>query len=600
MKEDIWTNTQPGDLDQPARSPLHDAKVMMVDDEPLMTDLIQAYLEDEGYVNFVVTNNPREALALLRSEEPSVLLLDLMMPQLSGFDLLEMIRGDRKLRYTPVIVLTAATGADAKLRALQLGVTDFLSKPVDQSELVLRLRNTLAFHQYHKRMVNFDAVTDLPNQRLFERGVDEIISRKDLVGGMVALFSISIPDCRQVRETMDQASADTLDKVLARRLTRFANEADTRANAMTTSIERAPRVARLGAEQFGLVLEGMATADAIEAAAKRVINAISEIVTLGAHEIGPSAWVGIAVSPADGDSAEALRKGAHLASTHARQQAGAQFKFASAELNAKSYERLALGSQLRHAAERGELRLHYQPKIDIRRNRIIGAEALVRWQHPELGLLAPVRFITMAEELGLINSIGQWVVKRACLDAAAWARVGFEGLTIAINAAKPQFLTGELCDVTRQALSDSGLMPHQIIIELTESMLMDNVQGCLALMRQLKRLGVKLSIDDFGTGYSSLSYLKSFPLDELKVDRSFLIDLPGTAADRAIVQAVISLGHSLDMSVTGEGVETAAQLAAIKAMGCDNYQGFLYSRPVPLEQFVGLLQQERARQAPIP
>ncbi len=356
MNDDIWANTHPSDIDEPVRSPLLDAKVMMVDDEPLMTDLIQAYLEDDGYSNFVVANDPRQALTLLRREEPDVLLLDLMMPHLSGFELLELIRGDRKLRYTPVIVLTAATGADSKLRALRLGATDFLAKPVDASELVLRVRNTLAFRQYHSRLINFDPVTGLPNQRLFERGIDEMVMRRDVVGGMVALFSINVPECRQLRESMDQSSADGLARAIARRLDRFAS-GENRVPAFATSTERAPRVARLGAEQFGLVLEGMPDAEAIEASAKRVITLVSEPVCLGLHEVGPSAWIGISVSPADGQSAEALRKGADVAATHARAQNAAPFKFASPELNARSYQRMALGSQLRGAAQRGELRL---------------------------------------------------------------------------------------------------------------------------------------------------------------------------------------------------------------------------------------------------
>ena len=592
MTHDIWADTQPGWLDEPTRSPLLDAKVMMVDDEPLMTELIQAHLEEAGYVNFIVTNDPREALLLLRREEPSVLLLDLMMPHISGFELLELIRGDRKLRYTPVIVLTAATGADAKLRALQLGVTDFLSKPVDASELVLRLRNTLAFHQYHNRMLNFDSATDLPNQRLLDRGIAELVARRDLVGGMVALLSITAPDCRRVRESMDQAASDRLAKSLARRLEKFANEEAFRA-PMAAGFERTPMAFRLGVEHFGLLLEGMADAVAVEAAAQRLVAALSEPVSLGDHEIGPSVWIGISVCPGDGDTAAALRKGADLAATHARQAGSAQFKFASAELNAKSYERLALGSQLRGAAQRGELVLHYQPKVDVASSRIVGAEALVRWQHPEHGLIAPLRFIALAEELGLINSIGQWVIKRACLDAADWGRAGFAGLKIAINVAKPQFLSGDLCAVLQQAATESGLPAGQIVTELTESMLMDNVPDGLALMHQLKRLGVTLSIDDFGTGYSSLSYLKSFPLDELKIDRSFVMDLPGVGADMAIVRAIVDLGHSLGMSVIAEGVETDGQLESIKALGCDSYQGFLYSRPLPVEQFVALLGRDR-------
>jgi EAL domain-containing protein (putative c-di-GMP-specific phosphodiesterase class I)/PleD family two-component response regulator len=589
MNQDIWAATDPAPLGETyataARSPLLDAKVMMVDDEPLMTDLIQTHLEDEGYRNFVVTNDPLRALALLKRESPGVLLLDLMMPQLSGFELLTAIRADRSLRYTPVIVLTAASGADAKLRALQLGATDFLSKPVDSSELVLRVRNTLAFHQYHDRLVNFDAVTGLPNARPFERGMDEMLARREVVGGTVALFSITVPEVRRLRESVEQEAADALARELARRVAELARSESVPSLAATSS-ERAPRVARLGADEFGLLLEGLADADAVEAVAKRLLASLAEPVVVGSHDLAPGAWIGVSMSPADGLTAERLRKAADLAATHASQYGSAQYQFASAELQARSYERLKLGSQLRGAAARGELRLHYQPKIDAASRRIVGAEALVRWQHPEHGLMAPGRFIPLAEELGLIGVIGSWVMERACHDAAGWMRAGLPPLKVAVNVAEPQFASGGLCDELRRALSDSGLPAHQLVIELTESMLMVDVDAALALMHELKALGVTLSIDDFGTGYSSLSYLKRLPLDELKIDRSFIVDLPGEAGDVAIVSAVIDLGHSLGMSVTAEGVETAAQRDCLAALGCDQFQGFLFSKPIPVEQLV--------------
>lgn len=588
MKEDIWADTQPWGLEETKRSPLLDAKVMMVDDEPLMTDLIQAYLEEEGYANFVITNDPAQAMELMHREEPSVLLLDLMMPGISGFELLEMVRADHKLRFTPVIVLTAASGADAKLRALQLGVTDFLSKPVDESELILRLRNTLAFHQYNKRMVNFDHVTGLPNQRQFDGSIDDIIGRRALAGGMVALLSINVPQCRQLRDSAGQAAADELAKTVARRLKRFADD-EYRQPRLLNNTDPGQRVARLGTANFALVLEGQADADNIEALAKQVLALIGEPVMVANHEISAGAWIGIAVCPADGDNAEALRKGAALAVAHAQQQTHPTYLFASAELNARSHERLALGSALRGAAQRGELRLHYQPKLDVQTNRIIGAEALVRWQHPEMGLIPPLRFIGLAEELGLIHSIGRWVMQTACRDAAQWARDGLGELKIAINVAKPQFQIGGLCEALREDMAAAGLPPQRMVVELTESMLMDDVDNSRALMQELKNLGVTLSIDDFGTGYSSLSYLKSFPLDELKIDRSFVMDLPGSTSDMAIVRAIIGLGHSLGMSVIAEGIETEGQLDSMKSLGCDNYQGFLFSRPVPVDAFVALL-----------
>ncbi|MCW5642865.1 MAG: EAL domain-containing protein [Rhodoferax sp.] len=226
-------------------------------------------------------------------------------------------------------------------------------------------------------------------------------------------------------------------------------------------------------------------------------------------------------------------------------------------------ERLALGSALRGAVQRGELRLHDQPKLDVAGNRIIGAEALVRWQHPELGLVPPLRCIGPAEELGLINGIGCWVMQTACREAAQWARGGLGELTIAINVAKPQFQLGSLRDELQATMTATGLRPRQLVVELTESMLMDDVDNGRALIHEMKALGVFLSVDDFGTGYSSLSYLKSFPLDELKIDRSFVTDLPDSATDVAIVRAIVDLGHSLGMSVIAEGIETPEQLACM-------------------------------------
>ena len=581
------------------RSPLLDAKVMMVDDEPLMTDLIQAHLEEAGYANFVATNDPLEALELLRRERPGVLLLDLMMPRLSGFELLSAIRADRALRYTPVIVLTAATGADAKLRALRLGATDFLAKPVDASELVLRVRNTLAFRQYHDRLINYDAVTGLPNQRLFERGVEVLLAARSggqSSDGLIALFSITVPECRDLRERVDDAAANAFARELQRRLELVAARENRRSDRLrprerddAAPTERIPRVARASRDQFALLIDGLPNAEAVESAARHLVETLVEPVTLDTHELVPTAWIGISVSPGDGDTPVSLRQGADLAATHARARGPTQFQFSSPALNQRSYARLTLGSQLRGAARRGELRLHYQPKLAVADDRIVGAEALVRWQHPEHGLLAPGAFIGLAEELGIIGMIGEWVLETACRDAAEWARAGLGVPRMAINVAKPQFLQGDLAACVKRAIDATGVSASRLVIELTESMLMEDVPSSLVTMNRIRDLGATLSIDDFGTGYSSLAYLKRFPLDELKVDRSFVMDLPGGRADSAIVRSVVELGHNLGMTVTAEGVETVGQRDCLRSFGCDSYQGFLYSRPIPAEQFARLL-----------
>jgi predicted signal transduction protein with EAL and GGDEF domain len=589
MKNDLFEVTQGGTLAvedaAPARSPLLDAKIMMVDDEPLMTELIQTHLEDAGYSNFVVTNDPRDALPLLRTERPGLLLLDLMMPQLSGFDVLAAIRADPDLQHLPVIVLTAATGSDAKLRALRLGASDFLAKPVDESELALRVRNTLAFRQYHERLLNVDAVTGLPNHMPFDRALNTAVERQPASEGLVALLVITVPELRALRESFDDAMSDQLAVDFARRLEDFII---TRSRAGTAGA-RPVQIARLGHDQFGCILEAMPDIETIEQRVKEGLAAVMQSVVLGGHEVVPAPWVGVAVAPTDGNDAAALRKSADLAWARAKELGTLQYAFASPELNARSHERLSLGLQLRGAVSRDQLRLHFQPKVDLVSGRIVGAEALVRWQHPERGLVPPGQFIPLAEELGLISPIGNWVLEHACREAAGWRARGLGDVRIAVNVAKPQFAAGDLPQRVRQALFDSGLPARLLVIELTESMLVTDVGAGVAVMRELKELGVTLSIDDFGTGYSSLSYLKTFPVDELKIDRSFVCDLPGERADKAIVGAVVALGHSLGMSVTAEGVETQEQLDSLRGLRCDTFQGFLYSRPVPADAFEALL-----------
>ncbi len=598
MKNDPWMATnmmsEPEIFAEEPRSPLLDATVMMVDDEPLMTDLIQTHLEDVGYRNFLVANDPLQALALLRRAKPSVLLLDLLMPGMSGFELLEAMRADSQLRYVPVIVLTAATGAAAKLRALQLGATDFLSKPVDASELVLRVRNTLAFQQYHDRLIHYDRATGLPNDRLFEKGVDALLSQP-LRPGLLALFSIAVPECGQLREGIGRNAADTLSCVVAQRLEQMMAQ-EPPCNVYGGSAVH-HRVARLGEQHFGLVLDGVADAARLERKARAIISLLAQPVDLGTHEVVPTPRLGIALAPGDGLTAAAMRQSADLAASHTRGQGSMAFEFASPELNAKSYQRLMLGAQLRGAAQRGELRLHYQPKVAAASGRTVGVEALVRWQHPDGRFIQPLDFVSLAEELGLMPAIGQWVIEQACRDAMVMKRAGLGEIAMSVNVSKVQFESSNLDTVVYRAMADSGLPARQLVIELTESMLMDDVDASLALMHTLKRAGVTLSIDDFGTGYSSLAYLKRFPLDELKIDRSFVMDLPGRHADVALVRTVIDLGHCLGMSVTAEGVETQEQLACLRDLGCDTIQGFYFSRPLPLPQLMDFMRQRM--QAPV-
>ena len=568
---------------------LTNAKVMMIDDDPLMTGLVKKYLAGAGYSNFIATNDPREAMALMAQEKPDLLLLDVMMPHLPGFDLLATLRADAMLRLTPVIVLTAETSAASKKRSLELGANDFLSKPVDPSELVLRVRNTLAYLQYQYRLTNFDIATSLPGHRLFDGNVDALLVRRHSAADLVTLFVVTVPECQQLAESLGQESADTLAKVMATRLERFLVSEEV-LWASTVISERLPCIARLDSQRFALALEGMNDAEAIEAAARRLLAVLCEPVTVGRHQVSPNASIGISACPADGESGSELRQGAALAATQAGQQQGeARFWFASAELSLKSYERVSLGSQLRDAAVKGELELHYQPKLDFETRRIVGAEALIRWRHPTLGLIPAGDVIALAQEQGMAASIGEWVFERACVDAASWAQADFDHLKVSVNVGKAHLHAPRFCGFIKDTLQSSGLQPGQLVIEITEDILLDDMQASVTLLKELKGLGLGLSMDDFGTGYSPLGNIKYFPFDELKIDRSFVMDLPGRKADMAVTRTIIELAHRLGMAVTAKGVETVEQLACLKHMECDGYQGYVFSPALPTAEFIDLL-----------
>jgi diguanylate cyclase (GGDEF)-like protein len=569
-----------------------EAVVMMVDDEALLTDVIQTHLEDHGYQRFVTCNEPTEAMALIRAHRPDVLLLDLMMPKVSGFEILSAMRADPSLMYLPVIVLTAASDAETKLLALEIGATEFLAKPVDASELVLRLRNTLAFKQYQDRLAYVDPVTSLANRQSFTLRLGQALQGVREHQGVLGLLHVSCDHFRQTRETLGSRAADELLRLAALRLQHLA--ASTAEPGQTSAHMEPGDVARVGEQDFAIAVPALGDADAATLLAKQVLRALSQPFEIDGHAIFLNPGVGIALAPHDGEQAETLLMNADIASAKAREsQHKTHFEYFSAELTERSLQRLRLGREIRMALEREEMRLHYQPKVCMRTGRITGAEALIRWQHPEHGLLLPSHFIGIAEEVGLIGDISEWVMHEACAQAARWHGQGFEDLKISINVAKPHFDEGHLCPRLEQLLQETGLPPQWLMVELTESMLVQDAARALQQMDDLRALGIGLSIDDFGTGYSSLSYLKRFPANELKIDRSFIMDVATHDKDRAIVQTVVTLGHSLGMDVVAEGIETVEQHRILQHSGCDVYQGFLFSKAIPPEAFEALVKRHR-------
>jgi diguanylate cyclase (GGDEF)-like protein len=569
------------------------AVIMMVDDEPTTMEVLEAFLEGEGYENFVTTTDSREALPLLESERPDVLLLDLIMPNLGGLEILSMVRNDQALKHIPVIILTSSSEEETKLEALELGATEFLSKPVDPSELALRLRNTLASKAYQDHLTYFDGLTGLPNRRLFVERTDRALERAGSRSAQSAVLYIDLDRFKQINEALGHRAGDEVLKAIAERLEKAVRVSDLLGTSVLQA-ENSP-LSRVGGDEFLLFLPEIRSVDRLALIARRILSEMSEPFSLGGQDLFVTCSIGIALSPGDGTDAETLAGNADVALSNAKQRGGNDYQFYSKSLNAESLERLNLENQLRVAVERDELLLYYQPKIDARTRKVIGAEALMRWQHPEIGHLLPDRFIPIAEETGLIASLGEWALRSACRQNSAWKSAGVGLIPVSVNVSSKQFSSGNLLDTIREALQTSGLPAKYLALEVTESLLIENPEATLGMLRQIKEMGLRISVDDFGTGYSSLSYLKSLPLDELKIDRSFVDGVPGDADDVAIVTATIAMAHGLGLRVVAEGVETEEQRAFLEDQGCDEYQGFLSGMPVAPDQWAALVRRGTGR-----
>jgi diguanylate cyclase (GGDEF)-like protein len=562
------------------------ATLLMVDDEPTTIDVIEMFLQAEGYERLIPVSDSRRAFATIAEERPDVVLLDLNMPEVGGLEILQAIRADEALEHVPVIILTSSADADTKLRALELGANDFLAKPVDPSELVLRLRNTLAAKAYQDQLQYYDRLTGLPNRRLFSERLGQVLGTSRRTSDQCAVLTIALDRFRQINDTLGRAVGDTLLSSAADRIAKSV-AADSPVQPASGNPNRL--LARVGGDEFAWMLSGTSVVEEADRVARRLHSRLQEHFELDGRELFTSCSIGIACFPDDGDHAEDLLANAGIALSHAERAGGSGIQFYNPSLNVRSAEKLDLESQLRRALDRDEIALHYQPKVDIGTGRIVGAEALMRWQHPEMGNVPPDRFIPIAEESGLIASLGEWALRTACRQARVWQDAGLP-LRVSVNLSAMQFHAGGIDEVVRSALRDSGLEGSRLMLELTESMIMENVQETSETLRSFKDIGLALSVDDFGTGYSSLSYLKRFPLDELKIDRSFVQGVPADGDDAAIVTAIVGMTHSLGLKVVAEGVETPEQLAFLRDRGCDEYQGYLCSKPVAAEEWGGLLE----------
>ncbi len=579
---------------------LANARIMMIDDESLNMEVLQIHLESEGYRHFLTLDDSTQAMAKLREHVPDVLLLDLVMPMVSGLDILKEIRLDPALKHIPTIVLTSSNDPETKLNALQLGATDFLAKPVDASELALRMRNTLSAKAYQQRIMHFDSLTDLPNRLYYMTLLRQALVCVAETAQQAAQIIVNINRFKAVNDSLGPDRGDEVLWAFSERL-RIAFGAPAQVAVDPVVGSGLPScVARLGGDRFAVLLPidiNDTEKQNLNACLDRFIAALENPFVVDQQNVYLHCSIGISILSQSTPSVELLINDAETAMIHARRRHDTHYVFYSKDMDAKARELLSMESGMHTAIENDEIFLVYQPKIEISTGNIIGAEALVRWMHPEFGLISPVNFIPLAEDTGMIVSIGEWVLRESCFFAMRMRSSGFEKFKIAANVSIRQLHEPDFLTVVKTALEDSGLPPQALIVELTENMIMENAESNIVKLQRLKALGIQISIDDFGTGYSSLSYLQRFPLDQLKIDRSFIREIEEANTHIPIVKAVISLAHDLELSVVAEGIETEVQLEHVRNLDCEEFQGYLCSKPISEADFSALLYSELQKSA---
>lgn len=425
------------------------------------------------------------------------------------------------------------------------------------------------------QLAHYDKLTGLPNRALFSQLLEQALSEAKYSKKQVAVLFIDLDRFKLINDSLSHDSGDAVLKQVARRLT------DTQLKRNT--------IARFGGDEFVVLMRDCQIPTDAAEAAQRMLTTIAQPLMLEGQEYHLTASIGVSAYPSDGENAQTILKNADIAMYRAKEHGKNNYQFYSAQMNLHSFERLVLERFLRHALEQDEFRVYYQPKIDLVSGCVTGMEALLRWVHPAMGMISPLKFIPLAEETGLIVPIGAWVLKAACAQNKIWADQGLPPLRVAVNLSARQFAQDDLHSTILNVLEETGLAPKLLELEITESVTMDNPEHAAALLRKLKALGIKLAIDDFGTGYSSLSYLKRFPIDNVKIDRSFIKDIPHDADDVAITQAVIAMAHSLGLKVIAEGVESEEHVTFLREHGCEEAQGYLFGAPMSADDFTKLM-----------
>lgn len=570
--------------------------LLVVDDVPENIHELLEALKDTYRIQ--VANTGARALEIVNGPSPpDLVLLDVMMPGMDGYEVCRRIKDTPAGNRIPVIFVTVVDAVSDKVRGFELGAADYITKPFDIDEVHARVRTHLELarlrrfledlvaqrtallqvsEEKYRILAQRDSLTGLPNRALFAELLQHAVQHAERSATQFALLSLDLDNFKTINESLGHSRGDRLLVEVAKRLQGLMPESDT--------------IARIGGDEFDIILERREGTPWVDLMAQRMIDALAEPIELDGQSIYVGMSIGIALYPADGTDPETLQSHADAALHQAKAQGRGVLRFFSPELSSRARSRLTLEADLRQAIERQELVLHYQPQIDLQTGRIVGLEALVRWQHPVRGMVPPGEFIAFAEESGLVVRIGDWVLQEAARQISAWTAAGLAPPQVAVNVSAVQLSRGHLLEAVQHCLAASGIAPQQLELEITESFIMLDRDRSLQSLAELKALGVRLSIDDFGTGYSSLAYLQQLEVHKLKVDMSFVRDMTTNRGNASIVRAVVAMGHSLGLEVVAEGVETPDQAGHLRRLHCNAMQGYLVSRPLPAEQMTAFMQ----------
>jgi diguanylate cyclase (GGDEF)-like protein len=563
-------------------------KILVIEDEDLLRVNTVQILQFEDF-STLAAENGWVGIQLAQEHLPDLILCDVMMPELDGYGVLATLRQNPLTATIPFIFTTAkSTKADLR-RGMELGADDYLTKPFNADELlnaistrlekqaIISQRHTAALKQAEEKLnylIQYDSLTNLPNQLLLQECLSPLLDKANCDEKIVALFIVNLEHLQQINNTLGHFIGDLLLKEVAERL--------------ITCLGEDIAVFRLQAKQFAISLPSIKQEQEAVNVAQTVLNTLSFPFLLEGYEVFITTSIGIALYPFDGTNITTLIKNANIAMYFAKEQTSNNYQFYNKNIDLDFSRQLLLNSKLHHALERAEFQVYYQPQVDLKTGKIVGAEALLRWHHPELGFISPAEFIPIAEENGLIIPISEWVLMTACQQNKSWHMAGFP-LRISVNLSGRHFNQHNFSQDLVRRLAETGLEPEYLELELTESILIRNLETVNQILNELRSLKIQIAIDDFGTGYSSLSYLKRFSFDTLKIDRCFVNGSIDDLKTRAIVTAIIQMAHDLSLKVIAEGVETEAELSFVWQQNCDEIQGYFFSRPLPAVEFERLL-----------